>query len=52
MVRHGSQIDPPNRFEKVHVVPDWEQLEWDVEWEMGWDVERVLEWERNREWKW
>ncbi|WP_013627236.1 PA0069 family radical SAM protein [Rubinisphaera brasiliensis] len=33
MVRHGSQIDPPNRFEKVHVVPDWEQLEWDVEYQ-------------------
>ncbi|MCA9060817.1 MAG: PA0069 family radical SAM protein [Planctomycetaceae bacterium] len=30
-MRHGSNIDPPNRFEKVHQEPDLEQLEWDQE---------------------
>ncbi|GAB4151728.1 MAG: PA0069 family radical SAM protein [Planctomycetaceae bacterium] len=30
-MRHGSQIDPPNRFEKIHSVPDYEHLEWDTE---------------------
>lgn len=31
-MRHGSQINPPNRFETTHVEPDHEQLEWDVEY--------------------
>ena len=31
-VRHGSQIDPPNRFETVHHEPDYEHLEWDQEY--------------------
>jgi DNA repair photolyase len=31
-MRHGSQLDPPNRFDKTHVVPDFEQLEWDDEY--------------------
>ncbi len=30
-MRHGSHIDPPNRFEKVHREADWEHLEWDDE---------------------
>ena len=30
-MRHGSNIDPPNRFEKVHHEPDLEYLEWDQE---------------------
>lgn len=31
-MRHGSNIDPPNRFERTHVVQDNEHLEWDVEY--------------------
>lgn len=31
-MRHGSQIDPPNRFEKVHAAPDLDQVEWDREY--------------------
>lgn len=30
-MRHGSEIDPPNRFEKVHHEPDLDHLEWDQE---------------------
>lgn len=30
-MRHGSHIDPPNRFERVHVEADFEQLEPDDE---------------------
>ena len=31
-MRHGSRIDPPNRFEQVHSEPDDEHLEWDQEY--------------------
>jgi len=31
-MRHGSRIDPPNRFESTHAVPDYEHLEWDTEY--------------------
>lgn len=31
-MRHGSQLDPPNRFERVHAEADHEQLEWDTEY--------------------
>ena len=31
-MRHGSNIDPPNRFERTHVVQDNEHLEWDDEY--------------------
>lgn len=31
VVRHGSQLDPPNRFETVHHEPEYEHLEWDKE---------------------
>ncbi len=31
-MRHGSRIDPPNRFDRIHTVPDDEHLEWDVEY--------------------
>lgn len=31
-MRHGSHLDPPNRFEKTHSVPDFEHLEWDDEY--------------------
>jgi DNA repair photolyase len=31
-MRHGSQLDPPNRFERVRAEVDNEQLEWDTEY--------------------
>lgn len=31
-MRHGSQIDPPNRFETVRREADLEQVEWDTEY--------------------
>jgi DNA repair photolyase len=31
-MRHGSQLDPPNRFLKTHSVRDDEHLEWDDEY--------------------
>lgn len=31
-MRHGSRIDPPNRFEATSREIDWEQLEWDPEY--------------------
>jgi DNA repair photolyase len=31
-MRHGSQLDPPNRFDAVHSTPDFEHLEWDDEY--------------------
>ncbi len=31
-MRHGSHLDPPNRFENTHAVPDLEHLEWDEEY--------------------
>lgn len=31
-MRHGSKIDPPNRFESVHREYDLEHLEWDQEY--------------------
>ncbi|MDA1052191.1 MAG: PA0069 family radical SAM protein [Planctomycetota bacterium] len=31
-MRHGSRIDPPNRFERIHGEPDDEHLEWDTEY--------------------
>lgn len=31
-MRHGSRLDPPNRFEATHAVPDFEHLEWDTEY--------------------
>jgi DNA repair photolyase len=34
-MRHGSNLDPPNRFEKFHVEVDWEHLEWDREYQEG-----------------
>jgi len=34
---HGSMIDPPNRFEKVHAEADFEHLEWDQEYLAGLD---------------
>ncbi len=34
-MRHGSHIDPPNRFEAVHREIDLEHLEWDQEYRRG-----------------
>lgn len=31
-MRHGSRLDPPNRFESVHAEPDFDHLEWDTEY--------------------
>ncbi len=31
-MRHGSNLNPPNRFEAVHAEPDLEQLAWDDEY--------------------
>ncbi len=31
-MRHGSRIDPPNRFERTYAEPDFEHLEWDTEY--------------------
>ncbi|MCA9004927.1 MAG: radical SAM protein, partial [Planctomycetaceae bacterium] len=31
-MRHGSNLNPPNRFESTVVEPDLEQLEWDDEY--------------------
>lgn len=31
-MRHGSMIDPPNRFDKTQSEPDLEHLEWDQEY--------------------
>ena len=31
-MRHGSHINPPNRFESKYAEPDMEQLEWDDEY--------------------
>jgi DNA repair photolyase len=31
-MRHGSHLDPPNRFERVHTVADLEHVEWDEEY--------------------
>ncbi len=31
-MRHGSKLDPPNRFDKTHQEQDLEHLEWDQEY--------------------
>lgn len=40
-MRHGSQIDPPNRFERIHSVVDTEQLQWDEEYRRGLTNRRI-----------
>jgi DNA repair photolyase len=37
IMRHGSMIDPPSRFEKHHREADFEHLEWDTEYLAGLD---------------
>ena len=41
-MRHGSRIDPPNRFERVQQTPDLEHLEWDREY-LDERLERAIE---------
>lgn len=36
-MRHGSNLDPPVRFDKVHRFPDWEHLEWDDEYQRAYE---------------
>lgn len=31
-MRHGSRIDPRNRFESIHIEPDHEHVAWDTEY--------------------
>ena len=31
-MQHGSELDPPNPFQRTHVEPDLEQVEWDSEY--------------------
>jgi len=38
---HGSNIDPPNRFEKVHREADYEHLEWDQEYLVGLEKRKI-----------
>src|SRR6478609_6248428 len=38
---HGSHIDPPNRFEKVHAEADFEHLEWDQEHLAGLEKRKI-----------
>jgi DNA repair photolyase len=40
-MRHGSNLDPPNRFESVYREPDLEHLEWDVEYLHGRENRRI-----------
>jgi DNA repair photolyase len=40
-MRHGSQLDPPNRFDRVHTVLDLEHVEWDDEYLRERDDRRV-----------
>ncbi|WP_153555505.1 PA0069 family radical SAM protein [Roseimaritima sediminicola] len=32
MPRHGSELDPPNRFASTHFERDWDQVQWDQEY--------------------
>jgi DNA repair photolyase len=40
-MRHGSRIDPPNRFEKTHSEPDHEHSEWDTGYLEGQQDRRI-----------
>jgi len=41
-MKHGSHLDPPNRFDRAHHEPDFEHLEWDDGYRAG-PVERAVE---------
>jgi len=40
-MRHGSNLDPPNRFESVHAERDLEHVEWDQEYLHGLDNRKI-----------
>lgn len=40
-MRHGSRIDPPNRFDRFHAERDLEQVEWDTEYLDGLDDRKI-----------
>jgi DNA repair photolyase len=40
-MRHGSRIDPPNRFDKVHVEPDFDHWQWDQEHLRTWRERKI-----------
>lgn len=40
-MRHGSNIDPPNRFESIQREVDWEQLEWEPEYQQALTHRRI-----------
>jgi DNA repair photolyase len=40
-MRHGSNIDPPNRFESMQREVDWEQLEWEPEYQQALTHRRI-----------
>lgn len=40
-MRHGSRIDPPNRFDRFHAERDLEQVEWDAEYLDGLDDRKI-----------
>ena len=40
-MRHGSKIDPPNRFESVRQEQDFEHLEWDQEHQRALDNRKI-----------
>lgn len=40
-MRHGSQIDPPNRFQSVRTEDDWEQLQWEDDYRQGLRSRRI-----------
>lgn len=40
-MRHGSNLDPPNRFERQHAVADLEHLEWDEEYRQALTDRRI-----------
>jgi len=41
LMRHGSRIDPPNRFESTHSEPDFEHLEWDTEYLRDFEYRKI-----------
>jgi DNA repair photolyase len=42
LMRHGSHIDPPNRYNKFHLERDLEHLEWDQEYQKE-NIDRGIE---------
>jgi radical SAM superfamily enzyme YgiQ (UPF0313 family) len=40
-MRHGSKLDPPNRFEKTRRESDLDHFEWDQEYLAGLDARKI-----------